>query len=299
MADAVYDRYNGLLSTPFHRATTVNFDTLGIVQHNLSMLDVCFFEFEIWETISELPSDKAPGPDGFTGLFYKVAWPIIKQDVVNAFWWLDGRSFNLINDAFMILLRKKNEAQEIRDYRPISLMHRFVKLIAKCLARRLALVLNDLVHPCQSAFIQGRSIHDNFHAIHLTCKTLHLKKHSCLLLKIDIAKAFDSVCWPFLLEVLRRLSFSQRWRDWMSILLGSASTKVLLDGRPGDRICHARGLQQGDPLSPMLFVLAMEVLGGLIRWAESQSNFSLSGAPLCIHECHYTRTTSSCSLRQR
>jgi hypothetical protein len=101
-----------------------------------------------------LPSDKAPGPDGFTGLFYKVAWPIIKQDVVNVFWSLDGRSFNLINDAFMILLRKKNEAQEIRDYRPISLlMHSFGKLIAKCLARRLALVLNDLVHLCQSAFI--------------------------------------------------------------------------------------------------------------------------------------------------
>ena len=64
-----------------------------------------------------------------------------------AFWSLDGRSFNLINDAFMILLKKKNEAQEIRDYRPISLMHSFEKLIAKCLARRLALVLNDLVHP--------------------------------------------------------------------------------------------------------------------------------------------------------
>ena len=60
----------------------------------------------------------------------------------------------------------------------------------------------------------------------------------------------------------------------MSILLGSASTKVLLNGRPGNRICHARGLRQGDPLSPMLFVLAMEVLGGLIRWAESQSIFS-------------------------
>ena len=173
----------------------------------------------------------------------------------------------------MVLLKKKNEAQEISDYRPISLMHSFGKLIAKCLARRLALVLNDLVHPCQSAFIQGRSIHDNFRAVQLTCKTLHQKKQSCLL-KIDIAKAFDSVCWPFLLEVLQRLGFSRRWRNWMSILLGSASTKVLLNGRPGNRICHARGLRQGDPLSPMLFVLAMEVLGGLIRWAESQSIFS-------------------------
>lgn len=114
------------------------------------MLDTCFSEHEVWATINELPSDKAPGPDGSTGLFYKVAWPIIKQDVVsafNAFWSLDGRSFHLINDAFMILLKKKNDAQEIKDYCPISLMHSFGKLIAKCLARRLALVLNDLVHP--------------------------------------------------------------------------------------------------------------------------------------------------------
>lgn len=134
----------------------------------------------------------------------------------------------------MILLRKKNEAQEIKDYRPISLMHSFGKLVAKCLARRLALALNDLVHPSQSAFIQGRLMHDNFRSVQLTCKTLHRKKQSCLLLKIDIAKAFDSVCWPFLLEVLWQFSLSQRWLNWMSILLGSVSTRVLLNGRPGD-----------------------------------------------------------------
>lgn len=120
----------------------------------------------------------------------------------------------------------------------------------------------------------GRSIHNNFRAIHLTCKALHQKKRSCLLLKIDIAKAFDSVCWPFLLEVLRQLWFSQRWRNWISILLGSATTRILLNGRPGDRICHAWGLQHGDPLSPMLSVIAMEVLSGLIRWAHDQSLFS-------------------------
>jgi hypothetical protein len=180
----------------------------------------------------------------------------------------------LVNDAFMILFKKKSEAQEIKDYRPISLMHSFGKLVAKCLARRLALVLNDLVRPSQSVFIQGRSIHDNFRAVHLTRKALHSRKRSCILLKIDFTKAFNSVCWPFLLEVLRRLGFSRRWRDWMSILLGSASTRVLLNGRPRDRIYHARGLRQGDPLSPMLFILAMEVLGGLIRWAESNSIFS-------------------------
>ncbi|XP_066334366.1 uncharacterized protein [Miscanthus floridulus] len=177
--------------------TLLHADAFRIMDYNLRNV-----------TISELPLDKALGPDGFIGLFYKVAWPIIKQDVVNAFnafWSLDGRNFNLINDAFMILLKKKNEAQEICDYHPISLMHSFGKLIAKCLAHRLALVLNDLVHPCQSAFIQGRSIHDNFRAVQLTCKTLHQKKQGCLLLKIDIVKAFDSL-WRCLADSSSGLS---------------------------------------------------------------------------------------------
>lgn len=277
MANAVFEHFNAIMGTPFHRTTAIDLDAIGLQPHDLTMLDVCFSEFEIWATIAELPSDKAPGPDGFTGLFYKLAWPIIKSDVINAFnafWALDGRSFNLINEAFMVLLKKKTEPVEIKDYRPISLVHSFGKLVTKCLARRLALVLNELVHPSQSAFIQGRSIHDNFRAVHLTCKALQLSRRSHILLKIDIAEAFDSVGWPFLLEVLRRLGFSRRWRDWMSLILGTSSTKVLLNGRPGERICHARGLRQGDPLSPMLFLLIMEVLGGLIRWCEAESIFT-------------------------
>jgi hypothetical protein len=82
-------------------------------------------EDEVRSVIANLPNDKAPGPDGFTGLFYKKAWGTIKMDVMNAFnafWLLDFRSFNHLNDAYMILLKKKEHPAEIRDYRPISLM---------------------------------------------------------------------------------------------------------------------------------------------------------------------------------
>jgi len=104
--------------------------------------------------------------------------------------------------------------------------------------------------------------------VRLSCKAIHKKRVPCVLLKIDIAKAFDSVAWNFLLEVLAHLGFGQRWRDWVSNMLPTASTKILLNGRPGRRICHARGLRQGDPLSPMLFVLVMEVLNHLIYWLD-------------------------------
>jgi hypothetical protein len=104
--------------------------------------------------------------------------------------------------------------------------------------------------------------------VQLTARLLHRKKKSSALLKIDIAKAFDSVSWSFLLAVLKHLGFSRRWLNWVSILLSTASTKILANGSPGKRICHARGLRQDDPLSPLLFVLVMEALNALITAAE-------------------------------
>jgi hypothetical protein len=89
-----------------------------------------------------------------------------------------------------------------------------------------------------------------------------------MLLKVDLAKAFDTVAWPFLLEVLEHISFPQRWCDWISAMLGTTSTRVLVNGRPGRRIYHARGLRQGDPLSPFLFIIIMEVLNALITAAD-------------------------------
>jgi len=276
-ADLIYDYYSDILGKPFTRSHGINFQHLGIPQLELEHLGDCFSEAEIWETIKELPNDRAPGPDGFTGIFYKVAWPIIKVQILNAFnqlWSLDGRSFYLLNDALMVLLRKTPEPSSLKDYRPISLMHSFAKLLSKCLARRLAPLLATLVRNNQSAFIKGRCIHDNFTTVSLTCKWLHARRFPCLLIKVDIAKAFDSVSWPFLLELLRHIGFPQRWTDLLSILLSSASTKVLVNGRPGRRLCHARGLRQGDPLSPMLFVIVMEVLNSLIVEADRRRIFS-------------------------
>ncbi|WVZ65335.1 hypothetical protein U9M48_014716 [Paspalum notatum var. saurae] len=258
----------------------LDFGRIGVPSVDLRGLDHCFTEEEIWGIIREMPSEKAPGPDGFTGLFFKTAWSIIKEDVVNAvnaFWSLDYRSLNLVNDAYLVLLKKKDQPKEIKDYRPISLIHSFGKLLTKLLANRLAPRLDGLVMKNQCAFIKGRSIHDCFRAVQLSCRLLHRKKVSCVLLKVDIARAFDSVAWPFLLELLEHLGFPRRWRDWISLLLQASSTKILLNGNPGRRICHARGLRQGDSLSPMLFVLVMDVLNALIKLAEETGLLSPLG----------------------
>jgi hypothetical protein len=160
----------------------------------------------------------------------------------NTLWSLDGRSFYLVNQAYMILLKKKGNAQEVTDFRPISLVHSFSKLATKVLASRLAPLLQSMVKPNQRAFIKGRLIHDNFRAVQLTAKLLHRKRKASALLKIDIVKGFDTVNWTFLLAVLKQLGFSRRCLNWISIVLSTASTKILVNGSPGRRICHARAL---------------------------------------------------------
>ena len=276
MAFSLFEHYNLILGSSFVRSCRINLGTIGLPVAELSGLEALFTEDEVRAVVMDLPPDKAPGPDGFTGIFFKKAWEIIKGDFMNAFhafWSQDYRSLQHINDAYMVLLKKKPLPSEIRDYRPISLIHSFSKLITKCLANRLASVLSGLVRNNQSAFIKGRCIHDNFRAVRLSCKELHLKRAPKVLMKIDIAKAFDSVSWTFLLEVLQHMGFGRRWRNWISAVLSTASTKILLNGSPGRRICHARGLRQGDPLSPLLFVLVMEVINRAFCWLDSEGYF--------------------------
>jgi len=120
-------------------------------------------------------------------------------------------------------------------------------------------------------------MHENFKAVQLAASLLHWKHVSSALFKVDIAKAFDAVNWNFLLAIPRHMGFSRRWINWISLLLLTASMKIILNGQPGKRIIHARGLRQGDPLSPLLFVLAMEPLNALFRLAVSKQVFGSMG----------------------
>jgi hypothetical protein len=233
-----------LLGESLDREVTINLDELAIPSFDLSELDAPFSEDEVWRTISSLPSNKAPGPDGFTGKFYKVCWPIIKADLmaaISAVWSRKMGRLEMLNSAYITPLPKKEEATTIRDFRPISLVHSFAKLITKILANRLASKLDAMVSPNQSAFIKGHFIQDNFMLVQQTARFLHQRKQPRILLKLDITKAFDSVSWPFMLEVLRKLGFGPIWCDILSGLLATSSTQVLLNGIPGEKISHRRG----------------------------------------------------------
>jgi hypothetical protein len=187
------------------------------------------------------------------------------------------RNFHSINEALLVLLPKSSKAASMKDYMPILLIHLLGKLFSKVLANRLAPKLSSLVHPAQSAFIKGRCIQDNFKVIQATTRMLHSKRIPSMFLKVCISRAFNFVIWPYLLEVLCHVGFPPVWLDWVSTLLSTASTWVLLNSCPSNHICHTRGLCQGDPLSPMLFLIVMEVLHAMIHKSDDWSLFQHVG----------------------
>lgn len=232
---------------------------------------------ELELTIKSLPSKKAPGPDGFISAFYKKCWDLIKHDLFNAvrsFTKLNQNQLDDLNCTHICLLPKKADASAPEHYRPISLIHSFAKIISKLLANRLAPRMVELVTANQSAFIRKRAIHDNFLYVQNLVKRFRRKKNPTLMMKLDISRAFDAVNWAYMMEVLSVLGFGLKWRNWLSSILLSSSSKILLNGNPGESIQHARGLRQGDPLSPMLFILAMEPLNFIFKKAEQNWNLN-------------------------
>ena len=150
---------------------------------------------------------------------------------------------NLLNKATIVLIPKKEGVDTIQGYRPISLIHAFAKIITKVLALRLAPFMNALTSQCQSAFIKGRSIHDNFMFVRNFTRRLHINRSPALLLKLDISKAFDSVRWDYLLTLLQKRGFPLRWTSWIASILATSTSRVLLNGIPLEPIAHGCGLR--------------------------------------------------------
>jgi hypothetical protein len=239
---------------------------------------------EIHLIIKEMRSNAAPGPDGLNAAFYKSAWTWLNQDIYKVVteFYAHAHIPPDINKTYITLIPKKNQPTFPHDYRPISLCNVIYKIISKSLANRLKDHLPNYVSHAQSAFVADRHISSNIIITQEIIHSFNLKswKNHAFLLKIDLAKAFDRLEWNFITAALQRQCFSNNFINLILACISSPTFVVLVNDEPSSSFGSQRGLRQGCPLSPYLFVIAINELS--IRLQEALHNSNLSGISLGI-----------------
>eukprot|EP00253_Pinus_taeda_P021309 PITA_21309 len=217
---------------------------------------------EVKRALYAMNLDKSPGPDGFTASLLQNCWDIVGKDLYKmvhksqACKKLGGST----NSSFLALIPKEKGANNFNRFRPISLCNIGYKLITKVIANRLRHILPKVIRENQGGFIHGRHLVDNFTLVQEAIISSQQRKEQVMAIKLDLANAFDRVNHSFLLNVLKKFGFGARFINWIWACISEPWIAPLVNGRSAGFFKATRGLRQGCPMSPLLFLIQVSVL---------------------------------------
>ncbi|XP_074305864.1 uncharacterized protein LOC141641086 [Silene latifolia] len=225
---------------------------------------------EVKKCLFNIPASKSPGPHGYSSQFYRDAWDIVGTEICEAVinFFDTGKLLTQINATVITLIPKIDRPASVKHYRPISCCNVLYKVISMLLCSRMALVLPDLISKTQGAFVKGRSILENI----LICQDL-IRQYSrgkasprCLF-KLDLQKAYDSIEWAFVDQMLEALHLPEKFRRMIMLCITTPTYTLNLNGAQFGYFHGRRGLRQGDPISLLIFCICMEYLSRIMEYA--------------------------------
>ena len=229
--------------------------------------------------LKNMKNGKSPGTDGFSSEFFKFFWRQLGPFVVRALneSYRDGELSSTQKEGLITCIPKGNKPKEyIKNWRPISLLNVVYKIGSSCIANRVKMVLPSLISEDQTGFIKGRYIGDNIRLIYDLIHYLDNKNIPGMLLCLDFEKAFDSLDWRFMLKVMRAFGFKEGVCRWIETFYKNIKSAVMVNGQISDWFVVERGCRQGDPISPYLFVLSVEILAIMIRESEDIKGIAIN-----------------------
>eukprot|EP00253_Pinus_taeda_P019238 PITA_19238 len=231
-------------------------------------------EEEITKVVWAMDADKAPGPDGFSIHFYKACWKIINRDLFKMIsrFLEKAKVGGGTNSTCLALIPKESNPESFARFRPISLCNASYKILAKLIANRIKPLLNKLISPAQGGFVEGRNITDNVIQVQEIVHSSKQRKEKGMLVKLDMASAFDRVDRTYICKVLKAFGFSLQFINLIKACIGNPWIAPLVNGRPTNFFQAQRGIRQGCPLSPSLYILMAESLSRKLAEEKIRGN---------------------------
>jgi hypothetical protein len=220
---------------------------------------------------------KAPGPDGFPAGFYQKSWEVVGSTVCEFVRkiWLTPSDIAEVNQTDICLIPKIHQPEYIKQFRPISLCNTNYKIVSKVVVERLKDCIEKLISPFQTGFVPGRNIHENVIVAKEMIHSMHKMKgkKGVFAIKVDLSKAYDKLSWEFIWRTLLEIKFPEVLINVVMHAVSSVNTNVKWNGARSEYFKPQRGIRQGDPLSPYLFVLCMDKLSHLILQAVEEGKW--------------------------
>ena len=241
-----------------------------------SSLELPFREEEVFTALNERDGDKASSSDGFSLAFWQDSWHFVKDEIMEMFreFHANETFIKSLNVTFLVLIPKKGDAEDLKDFRPISLLGSLYKILTKVLVNRLKKVVGKVVSEAQNAFVEAREITNVSLIANELIDHWQKQREKGVICKLDIEKAFDNINWQFLMKVMRCMGFVSKWMRWIWQCISTERFSVLVNRVPAGFFPSSRRLRQGDSLTPYLFILGMEVLSILLRRAMTSGFIS-------------------------